>query len=120
MNRSRACMACLSHLSACPLPAAVWMLIYLTAGGVTVIHYDQVCHKPLQMLDIDRDLFKQLLEQLEENDAEAYSKTIDSLFLQFRNKGSRRAPFPMRLPAACSVCFMSSAAWRATRASLIL
>ncbi|ALS29881.1 two-component system response regulator [Paenibacillus sp. 32O-W] len=55
-------------------------------GETPVLLYDRVAGTALYYFDIDSELYAQLLEQLEENDKEAYSASIDRLFRHFREK----------------------------------
>ncbi|MBE1441318.1 response regulator [Paenibacillus sp. OAS669] len=54
--------------------------------GETVIMYEQVQGIPLYALDIDAELYKQLMDQLEEQDQEALLRTVDHMFHQFQYK----------------------------------
>ncbi|WP_159887616.1 response regulator [Paenibacillus puerhi] len=72
--------------------------------GEVVVDYEQVRDKALHMLDMDSDLYRRLMDQLEENDAEAFAQTIDDVFQQF----SHRRFAPNAVSNAISRCIIGA------------
>jgi two-component system, response regulator YesN len=54
--------------------------------GSPVICYEQVQETPLYVLDMDSELYKQLLQQLEEQQQEGFQRAVDQMFQQFQYK----------------------------------
>lgn len=57
-----------------------------TITGSGIIVADDVLHTPLYYFDVDEELHSKLIDQIEENAAADYEKTVEHIFQQFQQK----------------------------------
>lgn len=62
------------------------LLYKFVADTDQTVIYDQVRELPLQYIDLDNDIYRRLMDNVEENNAETIVRTIDEMFREFREK----------------------------------